>query len=79
MWHGHCGSGEGVGQRAGRRRSAGQRQAMSGHAHLAQGSEISVRLDGKRMYELDGGAKGKADALDFSVAAMAVTLCAGPG
>ncbi len=56
-----------------------QRQSMSGHAHLAQGGEISVRLDAKRMYELDGGAKGKADALDFSVRPLSLTLCAGPG
>jgi YegS/Rv2252/BmrU family lipid kinase len=54
------------------------RQALSGHAHLGQGGEISVRLDGKRMYELDGGAKGKTDRLEFGVRPLSLTLCAGP-
>ena len=52
------------------------KQAMSGHAHLGRGATITVALDGKRRYELDGGAKGKADHLDFGVRPLSLTLCA---
>jgi YegS/Rv2252/BmrU family lipid kinase len=52
------------------------KQAMSGHAHLGRGAAITVTLDGKRRYELDGGAKGKTDHLDFGVRPLSLTLCA---
>ena len=53
------------------------RQAMSGHAHLGQGGEITVQLDDKRRYELDGGTKGTSDRLEFGVRPLSLTLCAG--
>ena len=57
-----------------------QRQAMSGHAHLGQGGEISVRLDAKRIATSSTAApRARPTRLDFSVRPLSLTLCAGPG
>jgi diacylglycerol kinase (ATP) len=52
-----------------------RKQSLSGHAHLGQGSAISVRLDGQQTFELDGGAKGRAKRLDFTVEPASLLVC----
>jgi len=54
-----------------------RKQSLSGHAHMGQGTEISVRLDGLQTFELDGGAKGRAKRLDFAVEPASLLVCTG--
>lgn len=53
-----------------------RKQAMSAHAHIGQGTDISVRLAEKHRYELDGGCKGTAKRLEFGIRASSLTICA---
>jgi len=56
--------------------AARRRPQLSGHAHLGQGASITVKLDGKQLYELDGGSKGKLKRLQFDVRPMSLHVCA---
>ena len=53
-----------------------RRQTESGHAHLGQGVEISVDLDERHRFELDGGAKGRTSRLEFGIRPSSLTICA---
>lgn len=53
-------------------------QRWAGNAHFDQGATIRVRLDGKHRFELDGGSKGVAKRLDFSVDEAALRVCVAP-
>jgi diacylglycerol kinase family enzyme len=53
-----------------------KRQQTSPHAHLARGRSISIELDGKHPYQLDGGAKGKAKRFEVQVVPASLTVCA---
>ncbi len=55
-----------------------RRQHLSGLAHIGQAQEISVQLDAKHRFELDGGTKGTAKRLEFSVDPMSLTVFAPP-
>jgi diacylglycerol kinase (ATP) len=59
-------------------RTIRRRQHASPDAHLTQGMAIEARLAGEHPFELDGGGKGTADRLNFSVRPLALTLCARP-
>ena len=58
--------------------AARRRQASSAHAHIGQGVGISVRLDGKHRFELDGGCKGTTKRLQFGIRPQSLVVCA-PG
>ena len=59
--------------------AARRRQASSGHAHLGQGTDIVVRLDGKHRFELDGGCKGTTKRLQFGIRPQSLVVCAPAG
>ena len=44
-----------------------RKQQWSGHSEIGEGTSITVKFDGKRRYELDGGVKGKAKKLEFEI------------
>jgi YegS/Rv2252/BmrU family lipid kinase len=56
-------------------RSACGQQDRSTYAKLTQGTAISVRLDRKHRFEVDGGTKGSTDRLDVSVRPESLLLC----
>jgi diacylglycerol kinase (ATP) len=60
-------------------RAAMRKQQWSGHTEIAEGSEITVKFDGKRRFELDGGVKGKAKKLDFEIRPRSLVVCAPAG
>lgn len=53
-----------------------RRQHLSGFAHIGQGQDVSAQLDGKHRFQLDGGSKGTAKQLEFSVDPMSLTVFA---
>lgn len=55
-----------------------KRQRWSGHAHLAQGTKVTVAFSGKHRFELDGGCKGSAKRLEFIVQPGALRVCTSP-
>jgi YegS/Rv2252/BmrU family lipid kinase len=55
--------------------AARRKQAESGHAQFGQGAEITVQLEEQHRFELDGGAKGKAKRLEFSIRPASLTIC----
>lgn len=52
------------------------KQTASAHVQIGQGADIDVRLDAKRRFELDGGAKGTSKRLRFGVRPNSLVLCA---
>ena len=54
-----------------------QRQSVSGHAHLVQGTTVDVRLDEKHRLEVDGGSKGRAKRLRFTIDPGSLEVCTG--
>ncbi len=54
-----------------------QRQAVSGHAHLTQGTTVDVRLDEKHRLEVDGGSKGRAKRLRYAIQPASLEVCTG--
>jgi len=55
-----------------------RRPHRSADAHITQGIEVDARLDAAHRFELDGGGKGSAKRLRFSVRPHALVLCARP-
>jgi len=53
-----------------------KRQRESPHAQLSRGREISIALDGKHRFQLDGGAKGTTKKLKIEVIPASLTVCA---
>jgi YegS/Rv2252/BmrU family lipid kinase len=53
-----------------------KRQRESPHAQLSRGREISIALDGKHRFQLDGGAKGTSKRLHIEVIPASLTVCA---
>jgi len=51
------------------------RQHLTGHAEIGQGAEIKLRFDRKHLFELDGGSKGRAKKLDFTIQPASLTVC----
>ncbi len=51
-------------------------QRTAAGVQLAQGRTITVELDGKHRYELDGGMKGRAKKLQLEACPASLTLCA---
>jgi diacylglycerol kinase family enzyme len=43
---------------------------------IREGTAITVKFDGKRRFELDGGVKGKAKKLDFEIRPRSLVVCA---
>jgi diacylglycerol kinase (ATP) len=52
-----------------------KKQALSGHTHIGHGSEITVKLDRKHRFELDGGSKGTAKKLHYTVRPASLSIC----
>lgn len=52
-----------------------KKQTLSGHTHIGHGSDITVKLDGKHRFELDGGTKGTARKLVYSVRPSSLSVC----
>jgi len=53
-----------------------RKQQWSGSAEIGDGTEITVKFDRKRPFELDGGVKGKAKKLDFAIRPRSLVVCA---
>ncbi len=53
-----------------------RKQQWSGSAEIADGTEITVKFDRKRSFELDGGVKGKEKKLDFEIRPRSLVVCA---
>jgi diacylglycerol kinase family enzyme len=54
------------------------RQRTSAHAQLGRGAQIEVELDRKRVFELDGGSKGKSKRLQLAARPHSLVICAPP-
>jgi YegS/Rv2252/BmrU family lipid kinase len=52
------------------------RQHLTRHADLWAGRSISVRMDSKHRFELDGGVRGKAKKLEFEAVPRSLIVCA---
>ncbi len=55
--------------------AARHRQRFNGHAHMTCGRDVRVKLHEKQRFELDGGTKGSAKKLHFSVRPSSLTVC----
>ena len=53
-----------------------RKQQWSGHSEIGEGTSITVKFDGKRRFELDGGVKGKAKKLEFEIKPRSLVICA---
>ena len=53
-----------------------RRQQASNHAQIGAGTSITVKFDGKRRFELDGGVKGRSKKLRFDVRPRSLVVCA---
>ena len=53
-----------------------RKQQWSGSAEIGDGTEITVKFDRKRPFELDGGVKGKAKKLRFEIRPRSLVVCA---
>jgi diacylglycerol kinase (ATP) len=53
-----------------------RKQQFSGSAEIADGTEIVVKFDRKRPFELDGGVKGKEKKLEFEIRPRSLVVCA---
>lgn len=53
-----------------------RRQRTSAHVHLGRGAEISVEMDAKHRFELDGGTKGTTRRLQVSARPQSLLICA---
>jgi diacylglycerol kinase family enzyme len=53
-----------------------RKQQLSGSAEIGEGTEIVVKFDGKRSFELDGGVKGKEKKLTFEIRPRSLVVCA---
>ncbi|MEY2580710.1 MAG: diacylglycerol kinase [Ilumatobacteraceae bacterium] len=53
-----------------------RKHEWSGHAEIREGAEVTVKLDKKRRFELDGGVKGKEKKLDFEIRPRSLIVCA---
>jgi len=60
-------------------RAAMRKQQWPGRSEIAEGTKITVKFDGKRRFELDGGVKGKAKKLDFEIRPRSLVICAPAG
>jgi YegS/Rv2252/BmrU family lipid kinase len=55
-----------------------RKQQWSGKSEIAEGTEISVKFNSKRRFELDGGVKTKAKTLDFEIRPRSLVVCVPP-
>ncbi len=53
-----------------------RRQQWSSHSEITEGTSITVKLDGKQSFELDGGVKGKTKKLEFEIRPRSLVVCA---
>ena len=53
-----------------------RKQHWSGNAEIGDGTEITVKFDRKRPFELDGGVKGKEKKLKFEIRPRSLVVCA---
>jgi YegS/Rv2252/BmrU family lipid kinase len=53
-----------------------RKQEWSGKTEIGEGTEVTVKFDKKRRFELDGGVKGKAKKLGFEIRPRSLIVCA---